>query len=121
MKPHGILVIDEAYQPFATHSYLNYNDLCNLPEHVVIIRTVSKMGLAGIRFGYMVGHKHITDIINAIRPPYNLNQLTMATMNFIFDENYYATIIEQAQSLVPQRELLKQELIKYLIHRQIFY
>ena len=78
----GIVVIDEAYAPFTDASFLpriqNY-------KHVVVMRTVSKLGLAGLRLGYLVGSTEILDELNKIRLPYNINILTQLTAKFALD------------------------------------
>jgi histidinol-phosphate aminotransferase len=73
----GLVVLDEAYQPFAGHSWMP-----RLPElpHAVVLRTVSKIGLAGLRFGYLAGHPDWIAEFDKVRPPYNLNVLTQAAL-----------------------------------------
>lgn len=75
----GLVVIDEAYQPFAGAT------LAELPlrmPQVVVLRTLSKLGLAGIRLGYVFGHPAWIDQLEKVRPPYNINVLTQATALF---------------------------------------
>ena len=74
---NGIVVMDEAYQPFATHSWLD--ELQAQPvlhQHVLIMRTLSKFGLAGIRLGFLMGAERLVAEIDKVRPPYNVNVLT---------------------------------------------
>jgi histidinol-phosphate aminotransferase len=75
-------VIDEAYQPFAERSWL-----ARVPEfdNVVVMRTVSKLGLAGVRFGYLVGAPAWLAEIDKVRPPYNINVLTQASVDYLLD------------------------------------
>ena len=68
----GLVVIDEAYQPFASRSYI---DRLALHDHVLLLRTLSKFGLAGVRLGYLIGPKALVDEINKVRPPYNISVL----------------------------------------------
>ena len=56
----SLVVIDEAYQPFAQKSWLPRADAF---DNVVVMRTVSKLGLAGIRLGYLVGKPALADRI----------------------------------------------------------
>ncbi len=85
----GLVVIDEAYAPFADASYIReISETGNL----LVMRTVSKLGLAGIRLGYLAGPSCILEQLNKIRLPYNINVLTQATARFalthqsVFDE-----------------------------------
>lgn len=78
----GIVVVDEAYQPFASGSFMP-----RLPEfgNLVVMRTVSKLGLAGIRLGYMSAASELLEEIDKVRPPYNINVLTQAAAEFLLD------------------------------------
>ena len=68
----GLVVMDEAYQPFASKSYINRITRHN---HVLLMRTLSKFGLAGVRLGYMMGPKALIAEIDKVRPPYNISVL----------------------------------------------
>ena len=76
----GIVVVDEAYQPFAQSSFMP-----RLPEfdNLVVMRTVSKLGLAGIRLGYMSASAALLNEFEKVRPPYNINVLTQAAAEFV--------------------------------------
>ena len=71
----GLVVVDEAYHAFADASFLP-----RLPEfpNLVVLRTVSKIGMAGLRLGYAVAAPEWTTELNKVRQPYNLNALTQA-------------------------------------------
>ncbi len=74
----GLVVIDEAYIDFSTQeSWINrLNEFPNL----IVTQTMSKAyGLAGIRLGVCYASKEIISILNKIKPPYNVNQLTQET------------------------------------------
>lgn len=75
----GLVVIDEAYAPFADASYLHE---ISGNGKLLVMRTVSKLGLAGIRLGYLAGPANILEQLNKIRLPYNINVLTQATALF---------------------------------------
>jgi len=81
----AIVVIDEAYFSFADKSYAH-----KLPEfdNLIVMRTVSKMGLAGLRLGYMVGSKSLLQEIDKIRLPYNINILTQLSTEFALDNKH---------------------------------
>ena len=74
-KFDGIVVIDEAYIDFSEEeSWLI--ELENYPN-LIVTQTLSKAyGLAGIRLGVCYASKEITEVLNKIKPPYNVNQLT---------------------------------------------
>jgi histidinol-phosphate aminotransferase len=75
-----IVVLDEAYFEYA-REYANYpNGLNWLAEYpnLIIVRTFSKAyGLAGLRVGYAIAHAKITNIINRVRQPFNVNSLAL--------------------------------------------
>jgi histidinol-phosphate aminotransferase len=68
----GLVVIDEAYQPFASKSYI---DRLTRHAHVLLLRTLSKFGLAGVRLGYLIGPRQLIAEIDKVRPPYNVSVL----------------------------------------------
>lgn len=75
----GLVVIDEAYHAFAERSYmakvLDY-------DNVVVMRTVSKLGLAGLRLGLLAGSEDWLNEFDKVRLPYNINVLTQTTAEF---------------------------------------
>ena len=78
----GIVVADEAYQPFAQTSFMPR--LAEFPN-LVVMRTVSKLGLAGIRLGYMTASDPLLTQFEKVRPPYNINILTQAAAEFVLE------------------------------------
>lgn len=68
----GLVVIDEAYQPFAARSYI---DRAARHGHVLLMRTLSKFGLAGVRLGYLMGPAALIAEVDKVRPPYNISVL----------------------------------------------
>jgi len=85
----GLVVVDEAYAPFTDASFMQrLGEFDNL----VVMRTVSKMGLAGLRLGLLAGPAAWLDEFDKVRLPYNINVLTQASADFalshkqIFDE-----------------------------------
>jgi histidinol-phosphate aminotransferase len=78
----GLVVLDEAYLPFAQDTWLP--QLARRPN-LLVLRTFSKMGLAGIRLGYLCGDPAWIAEINKLRPPYNVNVLTLAAAEFMLD------------------------------------
>jgi histidinol-phosphate aminotransferase len=78
----GIAVVDEAYQPFARTSFME-----RLPQfpNMVVMRTLSKLGLAGIRLGYLAALPALLEQFDKVRPPYNINVLTQVAAEFALD------------------------------------
>jgi histidinol-phosphate aminotransferase len=101
----GLVVIDEAYQPFSSRSYL---DRLARHPHVLLMRTLSKFGLAGVRLGYMMGAKALVAEIDKVRPPYNVSVLNAEAALFALEHaDVYGT---QAADLREQRARLLREL-----------
>jgi len=71
----GYVVVDEAYHAFAGKSFMDR--LARYPN-LMVMRTVSKLGLAGIRLGYAAAHPEWIEQFDKVRPPYNVNVLTQA-------------------------------------------
>ena len=105
MKGRGIVVSDEAYQPFTDFTMLPY--LADYPN-LVVMRTVSKLGLAGIRLGYMTAAKELLTEFDKVRPPYNVNVLTEAVAELAMDN--IAVFNEQAKAIRKERARLAGEL-----------
>ena len=95
----GLVVVDEAYQPFAQTSFMP-----RLPafENLAVMRTVSKLGLAGIRLGYLCASAALLEQFEKVRPPYNVNVLTDAAAQFALEN--IAVLNEQAAVLRGERE-----------------
>lgn len=72
----GIVVLDEAYQPFSSRR--GVLALLKDYKHLVILRTLSKIGLAGLRVGYMAADDELLYEVNKVRLPFNLNSLSQA-------------------------------------------
>ena len=97
----GLVVMDEAYQPFASKSYINR---IAQHSHVLLMRTLSKFGLAGVRLGYMMGPKALMAEIDKVRPPYNISVLNCECALFALENQ--AVFKAQAIDLIKQRAIL---------------
>ncbi len=97
----GLVVIDEAYHPFACTSFMSrLGEFDNL----LVMRTVSKMGLAGLRLGLLAGSPKWLNEFDKVRLPYNINILTQVTAEFALQ---HAEVFEQQAALIrEQREWL---------------
>lgn len=101
----GLVVIDEAYHAFALSSYMDR--LGEFPN-LLVMRTVSKLGLAGLRLGVVAGSQAWINEFDKIRLPYNINVLTQATVRFALE---YGDVLEQQTAKIrEQREVLYQQL-----------
>jgi histidinol-phosphate aminotransferase len=72
----GIVVVDEAYQPFSSEK--GFVPLLRDYKNLVIMRTLSKIGLAALRFGFLIADEEIIDEANKVRLPFNVNALSQA-------------------------------------------
>jgi histidinol-phosphate aminotransferase len=104
-RQDGLVVIDEAYQPFSSRSFMP--QLAKWP-HVLVMRTLSKFGLAGVRLGYLSGHIAVINEIDKVRPPYNVSVLNAEATHFALD--HAGLFAEQAQIIKAQRTRLIQAL-----------
>lgn len=101
----GIVVIDEAYHVFAENSFLS-----KLGEYdnLLIMRTLSKLGLAGLRLGFLAGPENWIREFDKLRLPYNINVLTQLSIEFILE--HIDMLNEQAAKIRQDREVLYQDL-----------
>ncbi len=72
----GLVVVDEAYQPFASEK--GFVPLLQDYKNLVIMRTLSKIGLAALRFGFLIADEEIINEVNKVRLPFNVNALSQA-------------------------------------------
>lgn len=103
----GIVVVDEAYIDFSADSSLskNLNDYGNL----IVLQTLSKAwGAAGIRLGMAFASPEIIAVLNKIKYPYNVNQLTQEKALEIL--NNQSKMEEQLKAILEERTRLQQEL-----------
>jgi len=97
----GLVIVDEAYAPFTDASFLpRLGDWPNL----LVMRTVSKMGLAGLRLGYLAGPPGWLEQIDKVRLPYNINVLTQASATFAL--RHRATLDVQTARIRADRAIL---------------
>jgi len=92
----GLVVVDEAYAPFTDASFM-----AELPEHgnLLVLRTVSKMGLAGLRLGMLAGAPDWLEQIDKTRLPYNLGSLNQATGRFALQ---HKSVFDMQAGLIVQ-------------------
>ncbi len=103
----GLVVVDEAYAPFTDESFLpRLGEWPNL----LVLRTLSKMGLAGLRLGYLAGPEDWLSEIDKTRLPYNINCLTQASAAFAL--RHRAALDEQTRAIRAERARLFDALAK---------
>ena len=103
----GLCVLDEAYQPFAAESYANRT---HSNDHVLVMGTLSKFGLAGVRLGYLYGPSALVDQIDKLRPPFNISVLNAECGLFALAHS--AVFAAQAVAICAERERLLAEFAK---------
>jgi histidinol-phosphate aminotransferase len=103
----GFVVFDEAYQPFSSRTWLPRLAEPG-QEHVLVMRTLSKFGLAGLRMGYLCAAAALIEEIDKVRPPYNIGVLNAEATLFALE--HAGEYERQAAELRAQRERLQQAL-----------
>ena len=98
----GLVVFDEAYQPFSSDTWMGRVAQF---DHVLVMRTLSKFGLAGVRLGYMVGAAALIDEVDKVRPPYNVSALNAEATLFALE--HADEFARQAAVLRAERERLQ--------------
>lgn len=101
----GLVVVDEAYAPFAQASFISH---LGRHDNLVVMRTLSKLGLAGLRLGLLAGPRDWLDEFDKVRLPYNINVLTQLTAKFALQHG--AMLEAQTAAIREERESLFQAL-----------
>jgi len=98
-RSRGIVVVDEAYSDFSGQTFLP-----DVKEHenLIILRTLSKVGFAGLRLGILYGREELAREINKVRYPYNINSLTQATAGVVLENHEFVN--ENIQLIVRERD-----------------
>jgi histidinol-phosphate aminotransferase len=107
----GMVVMDEAYQPFSSKSWITH--IHAAPEanaNVLLMRTLSKFGLAGVRLGYMTGPAAIVNEVDKLRPPYNISVLNCECALFALEHK--EEFSRQAHEIIAQRAMLLEAIAK---------
>lgn len=94
----GLVVLDEAYHVFARKTFLER--LAEFPN-LAVMRTVSKLGLAGIRLGYLAGRPEWIREFNKVRQAYNVNALTQAAALYVLER--LDVLQAQADAILAER------------------
>lgn len=104
----SLVVIDEAYQPFSSEK--GFLPMLSDYKNLVILRTLSKIGFAGLRVGFLIADSEIINEVNKVRLPFNLNSFSQAVAaTLIKNPN---TIKLHIGLITSERERLLNELWK---------
>ncbi|HYA14802.1 MAG TPA: histidinol-phosphate transaminase [Syntrophales bacterium] len=106
-KSQGIVVVDEAYGIFSGKTLL---PLLKKYDNLVILKTLSKVGLAGIRIGFLIGSPSLILELDKVRLPYNINALSQVAAGFYLD--HMDIFAGQTEEIVQRREELLNKLKK---------
>ena len=104
----SIVVVDEAYQPFS--SEMGFLPLLKDYKNLVIMRTLSKVGLAGLRVGFLIADEEIIKEVNKVRLPFNLNSFSQAVAVEVLKNK--KVLKSQIKSIISEREKLFDEMEK---------
>jgi len=103
----GIVVVDEAYFDFAQQSFCE-----EIKKHnnLIVLRSLSKIGLAALRVGYGMADPYIIEQINKVRLPYNSNTISQEFAAWILQN--FSPIQDQIKLILQERDRLLKELSK---------
>jgi histidinol-phosphate aminotransferase len=107
-RTKGLVVVDEAYQPFSDKS--SFLPLIREHKNLIVLRTFSKVGLAALRVGFMVAHPGIIKEVNKVRLPFNLNTVSQYITVKALKEDTLTK--KYAQAVIRERKRLFAELDK---------
>lgn len=105
---NGIVVVDEAYQPFASDK--GFMPMLKDYKNLVIMRTLSKIGLAGLRVGFLIADGEIINEVNKVRLPFNLNSLSQAVAVKVLKNK--KALKSYTKSIISERGRLFSEMAK---------
>ena len=104
----SLAVVDEAYQPFSSKK--GFLPFLKDYKNLLIMRTLSKIGLAGLRVGFLIADREIINEVNKVRLPFNLNSLSQAIAAHVLRDG--KTLRARINAIVSERENLSSEMEK---------
>lgn len=110
----GILVLDEAYIAFAGGDSMQ---IASRHDHVVLMRTLSKWGLAGLRLGFLQGPAELVAELDKLRLPYNVNILTQASASFALANS---EVFDQQVDIICQQRAEMAQALSALPNTRVF-
>jgi histidinol-phosphate aminotransferase len=102
---NALVVLDEAYYAYAQDSFLT--DIKHYPN-LIVLRTISKIGFAGLRLGLLIAEPATINELNKLRLPYNINTLTQVSAHFLLKKR--DKIEKNAVKILKSREQLSKQL-----------
>ncbi|MBI4377992.1 MAG: histidinol-phosphate transaminase [Nitrospinae bacterium] len=116
-RASGIVVLDEAYYDFSKKTFLpppksplSEGGEWGGKKNLIILRTLSKIGMAGLRVGYLIADKDICTELNKVRLPYNSNAVSQEIASIILENRI--EIDRQIDAIISERERLMDNLKK---------
>ena len=103
----GIVVVDEAYGNFSGKTVL---PLLAKYDNLFILKTLSKVGLAAMRIGFLIGQASLVSELDKVRLPYNINALSQVAAVFFLDHNRF--FLDQASAVIARRNELYKALME---------
>ena len=103
----GIVVVDEAYHDFSGKSFLDRLKDC---KNLIILRSLSKIGMAGLRVGMMIADRELVNQVAKVKLPYNVNIISQVIARFILSRK--EIVREQIRLIIEERKRLLNEMGK---------
>jgi len=107
IREHAFCVVDEAYYDFCGKTYIKE---AIKHDNIALMRTLSKIGLASLRVGALIGTKEFIKEISKLKMPFNVSVTSQAMADYIIS-NHIDTIKNQIKMIVEERHRLKEELL----------
>jgi histidinol-phosphate aminotransferase len=106
----GVVVVDEAYQPFSSEK--GFLPLLKDYRNLAIMRTLSKVGLAALRLGFLIADPAIVEEVNKVRLPFNVNSLSQAVAAEALKAKkgfrpFVRTIVSERKRLLEEMEKIE--------------
>lgn len=111
---NGLVVIDEAYHAFAQKSWMGR---LGQYDNLLVMRTVSKLGLAGLRLGLLAGPQQWIDEFDKVRLPYNINVLTQVSAQFALE---HIDVLNQQTTLIREEREQLMATLRQMEHVKVF-
>ena len=103
---NGLVVLDEAYHAFASSSFMPQ---LGRHDNLLVMRTFSKLGMAGLRLGYLAGSKKWLEQLEKLRLPYNVGVLAQTVADILL--KYNDVLLQQAEQIKQDRSWLFERLV----------
>ncbi|MGX7583086.1 aminotransferase class I/II-fold pyridoxal phosphate-dependent enzyme [Candidatus Vidania fulgoroideorum] len=98
-----LFIIDEAYFFYSKKTFLNY---IKTNRNIVIIRTFSKIGFAGLRIGFLISNTYRKDEFIKVRSPYSIDKLTIKLVNKILKKKNFSKIKEKIKEIGERKKIV---------------